>query len=470
MSNKTIVDALARGQQFEDDGEEQKAYECYKMAFEINPNDTDVIQKLALTAQSLGFQSDAINYWTLYSEIKPNDDLPYTQLLDLYFHDNKYMYYLTRAKLKTLENRMSHAIDDYKKAINNTSDEKEIISARYLLAKTCEVLNKTTQAIDEYLKILDYDPNEAVYLSLANLYYIEDKNAALDLLMRAIEAYPDSIYVKESLCKVYLALGDYASAEKYAVSNFNKAKSMLMQEKNDEAFALLKSFSAEEKQDISYPALMAEYYYNVNDSENAFVWIDSLEKLNPDSPLAFQMRALVYEKIDDDFSSHLYWGKFYSKKGQYDLAQDEYLQAYNVQSNNVLVIKELINHYSVIDDKFACAEFCEKLVAVEKNDVVTLKKLVKFYEEQGYEEKVIDYLTQLVENNERDYDSLLKLAKHAQKCRRYDEAISFYEKYLKVAPNTPEKEAANAQLNMLTTGEIADEEGFLDKIIKFFSR
>ena len=39
-------------------------------------------------------------------------------------------------------------------------------------------------------------------------------------------------------------------------------------------------------------------------------------------------------------------------------------QKYNINSQNSSIIKELINHYSIIDDKFACAEFCEKLVAL----------------------------------------------------------------------------------------------------------
>lgn len=470
MSNKTIADALMKAQQFEEEGNEQEAYECYKYALEKSPTDTEVIQKLAITAQMLHLESEAIEYWNIFMQLKPEDPLSYTQLLDLYFLENKYLYYMTRAKLKTIEGRLLQATDDYKKAINNTTEEKEIITARYLLAQSFEILNKPMAAIDEYLKILDYEHSEAVYLSLANLYYSEDKHAAIDILMRAIKEYPDSELVKEFLCKLFLATGEYEKAEQYAVSNFNHIKALLMQDKNDKAKTLLDSLSANEKNDISYFALMAEYYYNISDAENALTWISSLEKRNQDSPLSSQMRALVYEKENDEFNAHFYWGKYYSKKGQYDLAQDEYLQAYQCNSQNPAIIKELINHYSVIDDKFACAEFCEKLVAVEKDDTATLKRLVKFYDEQGYEDKAIEYLTQLVENNERDYDSLFKLAKHAQKNRQINEAIAYYEKYIKFAPNSDEKESVKSQLKKLINGENNDEEGFLDKLLRFFSK
>lgn len=470
MANKTIAEALIKAQKFEDEDKLEQAYECYKYAHEIDKNDTDVLQQLATAAQMLQYNNDAINYWNLYMQLKPEDLISYNQLLDLYFHDDKYEYYMTRAKLKTLENRLAQATDDYKKAINNTTEEKDIIAARYLLAQTYEIINKPLQAIDEYLKILDYDHTENVYLSLANLYYSEDKSAALNVLQQAVKHYPDSEVIKEFLCKIYLSTGDYDKAEHYAVSVFNKIKAMLMQEKNNEAYKMLETLSSKEKQDISYPALMAEYYYNIQDDENTIKWIEAFEKQNPDSPLPSQMRALVYEKQNKDFESHFNWGKYYIKKTQYDLALDEYLNAYNTNPSNTDIIKELINLYSVLDDKFASAEFCEKLVAIEKDDIATLKRLVKFYEEQGYEDKVIEYLLVLSETNTKDYETFLKLAKHAENSRRIDEAIEYYQKYLKFAPASDEKEEIKKKVDLLSTGEFVKEEGFLDKLIGLFSK
>ena len=470
MSNRTIAEALVKAQQFEDEDKFEEAYECYKYAHNIDKSDTEVIQKLATAAQMLNHEDEAINGWNLYMRLKPEDPLSYHQLIDLYYQNNNYEYYMTRAKLKTIEHRLNQATDDYRKAIGCTNDEKEIINARYLLAQTYEILNKTTSAIDEYLKILDHDKNEAVYISLANLYYNEDKDAALNLLLQAIKDYPDSIAIKECLCKIYLAKGNYAKAEEFAVNVFNKIKAMLMQEKNEQAWSLLETLTNQEKQDISYKALMAEYYYNTNDTENALNWIDELEKQNPDSPLPSQMRALVYEKDNNEFEEHFNWGKYYIKKNQYDLALDEYLKAYNLQPKNTDIIKELINLYSVLNDNYACAEFCEKLVAIEKDDVATLKRLVKFYEEQGYEDKVIEYLQALAEINTKDYATFLKLGKHAESNKRLDDAIDYYQKYLKFAPSSDEKEAIKKKIDLLSTGEIPGEEGFLDKILGFFSK
>lgn len=470
MANITIAQALSKAQQFEEEDKFDQAYECYKYAHELNKRDTDVLQNLATCAQTLGKNEEAVTYWNIFMALKPEDPISYTQLLDLYFHDNKYDYYMTRAKLKTVENRLAQATDDYKKAINSTTEEKDILNARYLLAQTYQIINKPMQAIDEYLKILDHDHNEAVYLALANLYYDEDKSAALTLLNKANEEFPDNKDIKEMLCKIYLALGDYVKAEKFATNNFDKIKSLLMQEKNKEAYVLMQSLSEKDKQDSKYAALMAEYFYNLNDNENTLKYIDIYEKTNQDSPLPSQMRALVYEKQNKDFDAHLNWGKYYIKKNNMELALDEYLNAYNANPQNVEIIKELINLYSATDDKFACAEFCEKLVHIEKDDTATVKRLIKFYEEQGYEDKVTEYLYQLSEMNTRDYETLLKLAKHAEKNRKIDEAIDYYEKYIKYAPNSDEKEDAKVKLNQLTSGEIGEEEGFLDKLLGIFSK
>ncbi len=470
MSNKTVAEALIRAQKFEDDENYEQAYECYKYAYELNPQDTETIQKLATAAQILQHNDDAITYWNKYMEIKPEDPISYTQLLDLYFHENKYQYYMTRAKLKTIEGRLAQAVDDYKKALNNTTDEKDIIKTRYLVAQTYEIINKPFQAIDEYLRILDYDHNESVYLSLANLYYKEDKAAALNILNQALEHYPESKNIKEFLCTIHLATGDYAKAEKFAINKYDKIKSLLMQDKNQEAIDLLTSFTDKDKKDPRYFALMAEYYYNIEDDKNTLEYISLYEKTDPSSPLPSQMRALVYEKTNNDFEAHFNWGKYYIKKNNHELALDEYLNAYNANPNSVEIIRELINLYTALNDEFAAAEFCEKLVKIEKNDIATLKRLVKFYEKQGYEEKVMDYLYAISEINNKDYETLLKLAQHAEKNKKTGEAIDFYEKYVKFAPNSDEKEQIKSKLQMLTSGEIAEEESLLDKILGFFTK
>ena len=94
-------------------------------------------------------------------------------------------------------------------------------------------------------------------------------------------------------------------------------------------------------------------------------------------------------------------------------------------------------------------------------------------EQKGVEVTVVekDGMKVIFHTDTRDYETLFKLAQHSQKNRKIGDAIDYYEKYLKIAPNSDEKEEAKLQLSLLTTGEgLEQEEGFLDKLIGFFSK
>ena len=170
MNSRTVAQVLAKAAEFEENDKHEQAYECYKEAYKANQNDMDVLSQLAISAQQLGKTQEAVEYWNIMLMHTPENPLPYHQLMDIYFHSNKYDYYMTRAKLKTLEGRLDQSVADYKKALSNTTEEKEIITARYLLAQTYEIIEKPMQAIDEYLRILDYEHNENAYSSLAKIY------------------------------------------------------------------------------------------------------------------------------------------------------------------------------------------------------------------------------------------------------------------------------------------------------------
>lgn len=472
MSTKiSIPQALAKAAEFEENEEFDKAYECLKYAYSADKTNPEVLQQLAMTAQLMHNTEDAINYWNELMMIQSENPISYSQLLDLYFHDNKYEYYMTRAKLKTLEGRLQQAVSDYKKAISNTSDDKEIINARYLLAQSLELIDKPMQAIDEYLRILDHEHNENVYGSLAAIYYNHDKDSAIDILKRALEDYPKNDMFKELLAKIYMETGNYEASLDYAISPLSKAKALLMQEKNDEAMEILKTCPDSEKKTPKYLTLMAEYYYNRDEFDKSMECISELEKLDGNNPLVFQMRALVYEKQGMDFEEHFNWGKYYIKKNSFDIALNEYLNAYNSNPKNVEIINELINLYSSMNDNIAAIEFTEKLANIDKTNVGALKRLAEFYAESGYDDRALEYLERLYEINPRDYDVLLALGKYYEGKKKMQTAKEYYEQFLKYAPSASlDREKIEKKLKNAAMDEDYEEEGFLDKIINFFTK
>ena len=129
---------LMQAQMLIDEEQYEKAYEMLQNAYEKLKDDAEYLEKIALVAKTLEQHEDAARYWEELVTVNPNSLIGYSELLDIYINTNKYKYYLTRAKYKVLNQQVIQSVDDYKKAINSTTEEDEIVNARFLLAKAYE--------------------------------------------------------------------------------------------------------------------------------------------------------------------------------------------------------------------------------------------------------------------------------------------------------------------------------------------
>ena len=157
-------------EQLEQDEKYEEAYAEYKKQLPHKQNDVELLTKLAHVALILEKKDDAKIYYGKILEIDPPNILAHEQLIDLFCNEDRFKYYLLRGNLHALQQQMSHARNDYRKAIEHAKDQQEALPARYLYAGLCEGQGKINEAIDEYLKISDYDDkNPVVYLKLAEL-------------------------------------------------------------------------------------------------------------------------------------------------------------------------------------------------------------------------------------------------------------------------------------------------------------
>ena len=158
-------------EQLEQDEKYEEAYAEYKKQITHRQGDVDLLTKLAHVALILDKKEDAKAYYGRILEVDPSNILAHEQLIDLFVHEDKFKYYLFRGNLHALQQQLSHARSDYKKAIEHAKDQQEALPARFLYAGLCEGQEKYNDAIDEYLKISDYDENNpVVFLKLAELY------------------------------------------------------------------------------------------------------------------------------------------------------------------------------------------------------------------------------------------------------------------------------------------------------------
>lgn len=143
------IDAiLDRAQALTDNEQFEEAYKVLTAAYDEGKKNAEFLEKIALAAQTVDKKDDAVKYWEELIEISPASLVAYTELQDVYNETNRYKYYMTRAKVKTLNGQVAQAISDYKKATDNTHDKDEKIQASVLMAKAYEYVGKPLNAID----------------------------------------------------------------------------------------------------------------------------------------------------------------------------------------------------------------------------------------------------------------------------------------------------------------------------------
>src|SRR5574344_1398464 len=106
--------SLATAQQLEANEQYDKAYEEYKKV--SNPN-IDTLERLAHLALILKNQEDATEYYNKILEKDPKNIVAYEQLMDIYAESDRYKYYISRGNLHIIQEEISHAINDFRKAL-----------------------------------------------------------------------------------------------------------------------------------------------------------------------------------------------------------------------------------------------------------------------------------------------------------------------------------------------------------------
>ena len=184
--------------------------------------------------------------------------------------------------------------------------------------------------------------------------------------------------------------------------DLTKARALFDLGKNDEGYEILKNIQDNYKNDKTYHALLAQYYFQKDMPEDAFKEIDEYAKLEPNSPLIYQMRALIYEKLGDSFNEHVNWGKYNIVRGEKDIALNEYLTAYRFDDKNIDLIETIAVLLETEGDKTKASEFYERLVDVDANNKNALQKLAEFRESIGDNYGAMEYMERLKEIDPRN--------------------------------------------------------------------
>ncbi len=389
--------------------------------------DLQDIHNQASDAMADGDKEKAIELYNEILTIAPTDEIALGQLMDLYFETDKFQYYLMRANYNVVNQKFEHAINDTKKALNLNADS---IEARIKLARLYRVANKNLKSIDEFNKIIELAPDtKESYLELIDLYIIEDaKESAVGIAKKAVDEFSDDIGFKNILAKLYYDLASYEEALKFVTDRNLKAKILLQAGKNEEAKAVLDEMKPQIKEEkAAYKLLLAEYFYNKNEYNEALNVVNEYINLIGPSAVSFQMKALCYEGLNNEFMAAVNFGYMKKAQNKNDEAIVEFNHAHSLNKKDKNVLIELANLYMGLGEKYTAMDFWNAVYELD-GDSHAKTVLGDFYFSEG------------------DY----RMAEKYGKVREGKES-----------PNAENKAYAEAD---------EEDEGFLNKIINFFSK
>lgn len=405
----------------------EEAYAEYKKELPNKSGDIELLTKLAHLSLILEKKDEAKIYYGKILEIDPANILAYEQLIDLFVNEDKFKYYLFRGNLHSLQQQFSYAKSDYKKAIDNAKDQEEALPARYLYAGLVEQQEKYQEAIDEYLKIADYDEkNPVVFLKLAELYEkTEGIIASIEILERGLKESGFKEF-EEILAGYYIRNSQPEKALKLTQNELTKARALMDLEKNDEAFEILNKVKNNFQGQAIIHSLLAQYYFQKGLFEEAFGEIDEYAKIEPNSPLIYQMRALIYESKEDSFNEHINWGKFNILKGDKEVALNEYMIAYQFNNKSIELIETIANLLEVLKDNTKACEFYERLIELEPKNTSALEKLAVFRDSIGDYRGAFEYIEQLKAVSPRNQFALDNYESYKERAENGGSFMSFF--------------------------------------------
>ncbi len=423
---------MSIAEQLEAEEKYAEAYLEYKKQLSHNANNIDLLSHLGHLALMLDKTDDAISYYTKIITLDKTNTMAHEQLMSIFEHTDRFKYYIYRGNLNILQEHYTYAINDYKKAVDAAGgDEDKIIAARMVLGSIYEQIDKKDKAIDEYIQVIDHGAKDLyIFLKLAELYIKTDYiSGAISTLEKAKEQGIEG--VDEPLAGYYIKASMPEKALEVTKDTLTKIRAYMDLEENEKAFELLNSLDEKSKNTPQYFALLAQYYFQKGMYEDALETVNKYEKLNYNSPLVYQMRALINEKQEDYFHEHVNWAKYNIAKGEKDVAISEYLNAYQINDKNIQVVESLAFLYDETNDKNKASEFFEKLLELEPKNKTALEKLAKFRDYIGDYEGAVEYMERLAQIDPKNQYVALNLEKFKEKVENAGNIMYFFRNLFK---------------------------------------
>ena len=213
------------------------------------------------------------------------------------------------------------------------------------------------------------------------------------------------------LAQLYFRNNDFKSALEVVQDKFLRIKILLQDNQNEEACEELANInynSLDDNGKRSNHILNAQYFYNTKQYLESLNEIESYRKFAGPDAISFQMKALIYEELNDEFNAHLNWGFCYKLQNKLDDALVEFDHAYREKQDDKTVLIELANLYQYNKERYVAMEYWQKVYDIDKDEQAR-EILAEFYYSEGNFEKAQEYgkTVEKKEQQEENYEGFI---------------------------------------------------------------
>ncbi len=475
-----IVMKLAELYETTDDLE--NARRLYHDCFTSNPDNMEAVECLANLYFIMGQKQEALQFYKLILAQDPNNMVAHSQLMDIYESSDKFNYYMTRAKINRMNEKVSYALNDYKKALPHAESDADFIETQFYIAELYMQQEKYMHAIDAYLAITDRDEeNVDASRSLAESYLKSDNiDSACEAYEKTLELDPTDQESMEELIDLYMDLENYNKAYKWVKKLFISEPENLsykvtmgsiklaLGDKKD-AYTLIQEVLEEDEKNTEALSAMADYFSQEEVYDKALEYVNKIKEVIPASPFGYKKAAEINEVIGNAYETHYNYGVYHHLKKESQLAIDEFTCALEYKSDNSDLAVRIAELYENISEDYVAIEYYQKAISLNNKDVNSYKKLAQLYKKLGDYDSLIQCYTSLLEVDPGNRDACFSLAESYESQKKYDLAIEHYRSCSKMSAPSSWLEEVELKLQKLENETyVKEEQGLIEKFLNAF--
>ncbi len=335
-------------------------------------------------------------------------------------------------------------IEEQKKIVEQRDDNKEEMEKEEI-----EDLTYTEDGESE---------PEVEYFSDGYYYYMKaerhkqngDIALAIDAMKQAIDADPESSYLKKNLILLYILNKDHAGAIKVAEdANQNSPD-------NEEILEILAKLKLQ-LNEIKEAKRIYERIININpQNHDAYILLGNIYINDRQSEEAFKLFSEMVRRFPESYGAHFFIGKMYAQKGNFVQAERELLKSVELRKDLVEPRFELIRLYRSLEEQSKKANISsrtqkkssnksnhnftihtdkvislyEEILKIDSNNIKATIELPLYLYKKGEKSKASDMLSEFGEKYQNDDAMLVAMAKELINNDNKNDAIIVFNEIL----------------------------------------